>query len=1061
METFFKTVAILLKRFSRNFNTPAMHVLKTIFNKLFSTSAAGLYMILFAASIGVATFIENDFGTSSAQKVIFKTHWFELLLVLFGISLLTNIVRFRMVQQKKWATLTFHAAMVIILIGAGVTRYFGSEGMMGIREGSASNSFLSSETHLLFQVQQQGKKYAFEEPVLFATLGNNHFQQSYLIGNQELKAEVVKFIPNPKETLTEDPNGVPILKVVIGGMGGREEYFVHYLDKINIHGTLFNFGNTEDPDAFNIKYENNNLSFLAATPFSQMVMATQTRDTLAPGVYHPLLLRSMYSNGVQSFVFGDFKPNASSEISSSSPKMASTGMGGLEMKITLNGEERNLFISGKQGEEGKPGVVTFSNCSVAVAYGAKRVILPFAIKLKDFIMERYPGTNSASSYASEVTLVDNNNNLVRDKRIFMNNILDYNGYRFFQSSFDQDELGTYLSVNHDAPGTWISYLGYLLLTLGMMLTLLTKSSRFQQLAENIKKMRQSDKTFTLLLLTFLMGLSTQGFGGPPTPPIQEISRDHAARFGNLLVQDNRGRLKPMNTYASEVVRKLSHKETLLGLTAEQIVLGMAYNPEEWYNVPLIKIGKQEEIRKILQVTGDLASYNDFFRENGEYKLKAEVRNAFNAAPRDRGVFEKELVKLDEKVNICSMVFSGSFLKVFPVPGDTSNTWMSPADAPHQHNTVSKGGIMEQFYPMYIPALNTAIQDNDWSRVNQMVTELDRYQQKYGGAILPWDSQVNAELLLNKLNIFNRLSLLYGLLGLVFLGLLFSSVFNPKLTMRLPSKAAIGLLFFGFFMHTLGLGLRWYISGRAPWSNGYESLIYIGWTTVLAGLIFSRKSFGGLAATTVLSATILMVAGLSWLDPEITPLVPVLKSYWLTIHVSLEAGSYGFLVLGAIIGVLNLVFMIFGNQKNGERVYRIIKEMTYISEMTLIGGLFMVSIGTYLGGVWANESWGRYWGWDAKETWALVTILVYSFILHMRFIPGLRGLYAFNVATLFGWASVAMTYFGVNYYLSGLHSYAAGDPVPIPDFVYYIVGALVVISLLARWKYNAYSKTNKA
>ena len=222
--------------------------------------------------------------------------------------------------------------------------------------------------------------------------------------------------------------------------------------------------------------------------------------------------------------------------------------------------------------------------------------------------------------------------------------------------------------------------------------------------------------------------------------------------------------------------------------------------------------------------------------------------------------------------------------------------------------------------------------------------------------------------------------------------------------------------------------------------------------MLAGLIFSRRSLGGMSATLVLAATILLVAGMSWLDPEITPLVPVLKSYWLTIHVSLEAGSYGFLMLGAVIGMLNLILMIFTNARNKEHTERTIKELTIISEITLLGGLFMVSVGTYLGGVWANESWGRYWGWDAKETWALVTILVYAFILHMRFIPGLRGVYAFNFASLFGFATVIMTYFGVNYYLSGLHSYAAGDPVPIPPGVYYTALVLTILSILAylRW-----------
>jgi cytochrome c-type biogenesis protein CcsB len=1013
--------------------------------------------LLFAIAIGVATFVENDFGTSSAQKVIFKSRWFELLLVLFGISLIVNIFRFRMMQQKKWGTLLFHASMVVILIGAGVTRYFGSEGMMNIREGSAANSFISAETYLQFQVLQNGKKYSFDEPVLFATLGDNHLKKSYMIGNEELKVEVLSFMPNPQEALVEDPNGVPIIKVVIGGMNGREEFLVKYLDKVNIYGTLFNFGNPEDPAAFNIKFENNNLTFMAGSPFAQMVMATQTRDTLAPGIYHPLMLRSLYSNGEQSFVFGDFKVNGKPEISSSSPKMLSTSTGGLDLKVSLGGEEKNVFIVGSQGVEGRPGVVSFGNSSLAVTYGAKRVVLPFAIKLRDFIMERYPGTNSASSYASEVTLLDNRNNLARDQRIYMNHILDYDGYRFFQSSYDQDELGTYLSVNYDAPGTLISYFGYALLTLGMILTLFSKNSRFQQLAENIKRGRRAEKSLAVFLVACFLGFSTPAYSGPPAPSPKEVSAVHARKFGQILVQDHKGRLKPMNTFANELLRKISRKEELFGQSAEQVILGMANNPKDWYDAPIIKVGKHEEIQKLLQINSNMASYDDFFDQNGEYKLKDAVRKASNGAPRDRGVFEKELLKLDEKVNICSMIFSGRFMKVFPVPGDTSNTWLSPDDVPHQHNSASGGSIIEKFYPMYIPALRDAVQNNDWSLVDRMVAELDQYQQKYGGAILPSENTVHAELLLNKLNIFSRLTGLYGLLGLSFLVLLFTSVFKPKSNLKLAGKISFWLLAFGFFMHTFGLGLRWFISGRAPWSNGYESLIYIGWTTVLAGLIFSRKSYGGLAATTVLASTIMMVAGLSWLDPEITPLVPVLKSYWLTIHVSLEAGSYGFLVLGAIIGVLNLIFMVFVNQKNGENVYRIIKELSWISEMTLIGGLFMVSVGTYLGGVWANESWGRYWGWDAKETWALVTILVYAFILHMRFIPGLRGLYAFNVATLFGWASVAMTYFGVNYYLSGLHSYAAGDPVPVPSFVYYIVGGLVLISLLAKWRSMVYSK----
>lgn len=1027
-----------------------MKHLEKLVDRLFSTSAAGLYIILFAVSIGAATFIENDFGTSSAQKIIFTAWWFELLLVLFGISLVTNIFRFRMVQQKKWAILIFHAAMIIILMGAGITRYWGGEGIMHIREGGAANSFTSAETYLQFEAINKGQKYLFDDPVLFATLGSNKLKKSYLLANEKLDVEVVDFMPNPSEVMVNDDSGTPILKIVIGGMNGREEYFLKQGEKASINGTLFNFGTPETADAFNIKYEKEQLTFLAGTTFIQTQMATQKTDTLSPGMHRPLLLRSLYASGSQKFVFGEFVPHGRMEVTSTADKMTNSSVGGLHINLGFGGEEKEIFVYGRKGMEGSPQIVTVGGANIAVSYGAKRVTLPFSIKLHDFIMERYPGTNSASSYASEVTLNDPRANVIKDQKIYMNHILNYDGYRFFQSSFDQDELGTYLSVNHDFWGTKVSYLGYALLTIGMVLTFFSGKSRFRQLGNNIKKMRAAEKVLTILLINFFMPFSQQAYSNSVfVPSSMTVDMEHAKAFGRILMQDYKGRIKPMNTFSNEVLRKLSRKETLYGQTAEQIILHMLAFPKDWYGVPLIKTGKEEEIKKILGTNEELIAYKDFFLPNGEYKLKDYVRNAYTAEPKERGTFEKAILKLDEKVNICSMIFSGRFLKVFPVAGDPNNQWRSPGE--HDHSVNSEGTFMEKFYPAYVNSLQNAMQQNDWDLANRLWAELAQYQTQNGGAILPSPTKLKAEILLNRLSIFSTLGKMYAFLGMTYLVFLFTIVFNPKLNLDWPAKIAGSILVLCFVLYTFGLGLRWYVSGRAPWSNGYESMIYIGWTTMLAGLIFARKSFGGLAATCILSTTILMVAGLSWLDPEITPLVPVLKSYWLTIHVSMEAGSYGFLMLGAIIGVLNLIFMILKNQKNGIYVDRVVKEMTMVSEMTLIGGLFMISIGTYLGGVWANESWGRYWGWDAKETWALVTILIYAFILHMRFIPGLRSAFAFNVATLFGWASVMMTYFGVNYYLSGLHSYAAGDPVPIPSFVYYTVMSLVAISLLAYWR----------
>lgn len=1027
-------------------------IFKKYISPFFSTKAGGVYMILFALTIGIATFVENDFGTSSAQKVIFKSWWFELLLVLFGISIIMNIFRYRMIQQRKWAVLTFHLAIIVILLGSAVTRYFGYEGMMHIRENDSSNSFLSAETYLNFEVLKDNRTIRFDEPVLFATLGNNNWKESYQLGNDLIKVEVKNFIPNPAQVLKKSDDGLPIIKIVLGGMAGREEYFVSQGQTKKINNLQFNFTDDYDEDAINLSYRNDSLLIRSSRTLTQMIMVTQMRDTLYPNDSgYPLMLRSLYSDGLNNFVFGDFNNQGKLEIISESSKLKNESLAALVMNVSVNGESAETLVVGQKGALGNPSILNLGGLSMAISYGAKHIVLPFSIKLYDFEMERYPGTNSAASYASDVQLNDSRNNVQKDFRIFMNNILDYGGYRFFQSSFDKDEKGTYLSVNYDFWGTWISYLGYFLLTLGLIVTFFTKNGRFYQLSQKLKSIRAMNAIPLLVLSLFLsVGSSYSQQIIDPLAGINTIDKYHAKLFSEIVVQDQRGRMKPMHSLTRELMRKLARKETIYGLNADQVILSMYADYDNWIGVPMIKIGEHALLRQRLNIQGEYAAYKDFFEKDGSYKLRDEVREAYDLQPIDRGTFEKEIMKTDERVNIVNMIFSGRFFKIIPIPDDPNNTWLSTGPMSSEDAT-SFNPVASRFFTSYQPALREALQKNDYNMANTIIKELSVYQNENGGTVMPSKAQIDSEIYLNEFNIFNRLSFYYSILGLAFLGLLFGSVIKPEFKTNKLFKILFGLVIFGFLFHTVGLGLRWYVSGRAPWSNGYESMIYIGWTTTLAGILFTRKSAGGLAATMVLAGTILLVAMLSYLDPEITPLVPVLKSYWLTIHVSLEAGSYGFLMLGAIIGLINLILMIFLTHRNKDRIARIIREMTYISEMTLIGGLVMVSVGTYLGGVWANESWGRYWGWDAKETWALVTILVYAFILHMRLIPKINGLYAFNLATLFGWASVVMTYFGVNYYLSGLHSYAAGDPVPIPGWVYGAVASAIVISLLAYFK----------
>lgn len=1017
-------------------------ILVKIGSTLLNTRAAGAYILLFAIAIGAATFIENDFGTSTAQKVVYQAKWFELLLLLFGGSVIYNIWKFRMIQQKKWALLTFHLAIIVILAGAAVTRYWGFEGMMHIRENDSSNYILSSRDFLVISANDGQHQYQLDEPVLFASLGNNHWKGSYLFGDQEVSVEVKEFISNPEQKIVPTDEGKPVLKMVVAGGMGREEYTLQPGESRRINGQVINFGSEVIPGAINLSYQDEQILVQVPRPFQNMVMATQEQDTLLPeDGPQPLKLRALYTDGQSSIVFPEFHPSATVELASSSPKVMRGGMNALFVEVATGGAHQTAYVQGQSGTPGQPANFQFPGIELSVAYGARKIVLPFSLSLQRFEMERYPGTHNPASYASEVDLVDPRNGYQEHHRIYMNHILNYGGYRFFQSSYDRDEKGTYLSVNHDFWGTWISYLGYALLTLGMILTLISRRTRFYQVQQKLKKLGAAPAAKALLIAGLCLG------GSLWAQPATAISEDHAGKFSHLVVQDFNGRMKPMHTLSREILRKIYRKDHYESLNADQVILSFFADGQSWYTVPLVKLGLHPTIHKILGVEGKYASYRDFFDQQGRYKLQEEVRRAHAMNNADRGTLEKELLKIDERVNILDMTLSGSILKIFPNPDDPAHTWLAYPTHHHGH-AHEEVSMAERFFNSYRESLAHGMSTGHFDQADMLLDELAKFQRKADGGIMPSETQVKAEIFLNNISVFNRLAGVYLILGLGFLTLLFISVFKPAISLKIPLLLLVTAAIVSFGLHTLGLGLRWFVSERAPWSNGYESMIYIGWTTTLAGLIFTRKSIGGMSATMILAGTILFVSTLSFLDPQITPLVPVLRSYWLTIHVSLEAGSYGFLMLGALIGLINLILFSLYTPEKEEKIFRVIREMSYISELTLIAGIIMLSIGTYLGGVWANESWGRYWGWDAKETWALVSILVYAFILHMRIIPKLFDLFAYNLATIFGLASILMTYYGVNYYLSGLHSYATGDPVPVPAWVYIAAGIIAFISLLA-------------
>jgi cytochrome c-type biogenesis protein CcsB len=381
--------------------------------------------------------------------------------------------------------------------------------------------------------------------------------------------------------------------------------------------------------------------------------------------------------------------------------------------------------------------------------------------------------------------------------------------------------------------------------------------------------------------------------------------------------------------------------------------------------------------------------------------------------------------------------------------------------------MQKDSVSSQMALKYISGLDKAAKTNNYSTVDASLKKLIAFQRATSTKIVPSETAVKIEVSYNKMTIFKNAMKSYLVIGFVLLVLFFIRIFvkpsqKSDLIYGRISKVVTALLLVIFVYHGVGLGFRWFISGHAPWSNGYEAIIFIGWVTMIAGFSFSKKNAVILAGTAILAFLMIFVSEMNLLDPEITPLQPVLKSYWLMIHVAIITGSYGFLGLGAILGFFNLTLYLFRNQKNGQIVTLNINEITYVSEMTITIGLFMLTVGTFLGGIWANESWGRYWGWDPKETWALVSVLVYAVILHLRYIPALKGKFLFNAVSLWGYTSILFTFFGVNFYLVGLHSYAQGDGLgTIPNGIWITTGLFALFTVIAAVRNHSYAKTMKA
>jgi len=1034
--------------------------MKRLLNLVYSNKATLWLLLVFAISMAVATFVEDRYDTPTAYKYIYGAKWFELVILLLGINFIGNIKRYNLMSKKKLSGFIFHLAFIIMIIGAGITRYFGFEGLIHIREGESSDIIVSPK-HVLkvMAVDKQGS-LKMDIPMDLKDTPNVKFDKSLETSSGDnLNIKYKTSFANAIYTFKENMDGgMDYLKlnVFIGG----NETDIYIADK-GIAGNAnirLTYNNNMDSGAFQFYEEQGKFFLRTPMALKTITLPMMEAGLIGSGEIVELRPNTQYSTSDDGFkfIYHGLIRKAQKQLTYNMPGRPGISAIVLDIQFKEKSYEVPVILNAEGFAEMQQAEI--EGISLLLGYGELETKLPFSVKLRDFILDRYPGSANPSSYASEVSVIDPRDNTTLDYRIFMNNILDYDGYRFFQSSYDKDEGGTILSVNHDFWGTTITYIGYLLLGIGFIFNLFSKYSRFQILGRSIRELRKIRlKNAMVLFVLSVSGLMANA----QEIVLKPISASHAEKLGSLIVQTNDGRSEPLHTLAFDVIHKIAKKDqfNILGkgdLDAMQLFIDVQLDPNFWKTQKIIYV-KEKSVSAALGIQGKYASFSELLNQNGGFKLGEQTDEAFRKRPAEQNPFDKELIKLSERFEIYFMMTQGSMLRLFPEPVANSTIWISWNDPKAQiplqdyHNLMSELQIpvlnYNNFMGSYLNAAYTGCSSGDFTRADKIVTLIEGVQRSSAVAkLIPSAQQVQYEIYYNKAGIFIFLKNIYGALAIVLLILAYVENFIEKRNKVVSGMLNFFLVLLGlaFAYHTFGMGLRWYLSGHAPWSNGYEALLLVGWAGILAGFSFIRYSKIPLAATALLAFFTLMTASHSSYDPQITNLQPVLKSYWLIIHVATLTISYGFLGLAFLLGIFILTLFLFKTKKNAARFELKIKELSHINEMNITIGLALATIGCFLGGVWANESWGRYWGWDAKETWALIITITYSIVVHLRLVDSMRGDYIFTVGSVLGFASVLMTFIGVNYYLlKGMHSYGAGETPIFP-----IWGWITILSIIA-------------
>ncbi len=606
--------------------------------------------------------------------------------------------------------------------------------------------------------------------------------------------------------------------------------------------------------------------------------------------------------------------------------------------------------------------------------------LPFQMQLKSFNIHYHEGTQAPSDYVTRFTIIDNGDSI--SGMVSMNNIFSHHNIRFYQNSFDKDMKGSILSVNSDPYGIPVTYTGYALLFIALVWMLFDPKGQYRKLIRTITR----NSRIVLFLLIGCVGLKT--FAVPTVP------KETARKLGELNVLYN-DRICPLQTMALDFTKKLYGKRYYKDVqgqryTAEQVLAGFIFWGDTWSKEPILKM-KGGPLKEALQLP-KYCAVNTFFNDTmGGYILGPYLQE------NDQDKFHQDVMRVDDKLMLVMELRQGKLLKVFPYTVH-STVWYSPVDKYPDNIVAGQQRYMQDaFSVLYGYALS-----EDWTHMNQMLDKMKSYQQRYGGSSIPSDTKLKAERIYNSIPFATILFMLNLTMGLI---CLFLTIFQKRQTL----PWAIMLL--SFLSLTFCLTLRWVISGNIPMANGYETMLFMAWAIQLLTLLIYRYFKIILTFGFLMSGFFLLVSHISQMDPKISHLMPVLSSPLLTIHVGIIMMAFALLSLTFICGV-----MAFCLKKKMEELY-------LLSQLFLYPALTCLGFGIFIGAIWANISWGTYWSWDPKETWALITFMIYAVGVHHQSLPWLRKPQHYHLYITLAFLTILMTYFGVNYFLGGMHSYA--------------------------------------